>query len=1128
MARRRSGLPNLRILSKIAVQRLGGAARIFLIAACCVNWASAAASQRATIGGVVRVATGSSAAGAKVVLRHEESAFEITLRAGTDGSFEAVGLPEGTYSVVVTADGFGPFEIFGIHLTAEQVHRQDFVLRTFPALLSEGESSAGPTGGPTTRTAHGPRPAVRQPPPIPELAASTSVREVRPAQLVQGRSSAGFLPATGRPGSSEFHGAFYSYFGNDVLNARGFFGAKSRHRETNAGAFVGGPVVKNKTFFTYHYERLARRRDAQPGFGNSVPVEAFRLGDFSRLRTGRPVGVDAMGRAMYVGQVFDPASTRRLGGYPVRDAFPNNAVPAAHPLRSRVATGVLPLMDQPDRPGLEYNHQGVPFGLQAWRVDAPSHHLRLDHSFNGEVRAGLLLSRLSRPAVRNCGGPEGCRLRDPSAIEEYSGSGVYEDITTHHVRQQLDWVASKGLLSQLRFVYDEFHIIGHPLSAGGDWQSRLWGPGGNGLLVADAGLPSLNFTGVTRYSPMGSEWGSSGRLANHQYGIGQDLTWIRGRHTLKLGGEFRYHSYPLRGWASNVAGRFDFHRMQTGGFDRFGHNLAETGDPFASFLLGQVHATRFQIPDFPTITESFLAWGVLHEFSATRDLTLTLGLRFDYQSAIREQDDNMSTFDPAVPNPGAGGRLGAMVFAGHGPGRIGSRTLEDPPRDAFGPHIGLAYRLGDRAVIRGSYAVHYGVVPQGQITAVNTFGFRFDATATDLSNGQRAAHHLDSGFPKSAVVLPPAIDPAVGNGTSPLAVTKDRATLPRIQDWSLVLQRQVGRSSSLRLAYYGNRGSRLVADRLVLGPAANSNAPEVLELGADVLGALVTSESASDAGIGIPFTGFRRSAAQSLRPFPQMLHIGYMNVPAGNSFYHAFRASAERRFTKGGLLQLRYAWSKLTGMGAGLARPPDGLDSGPQNPTDTHSLERGLSADDVPQRLVALFTHALPSLRQGKAGLAGKLLRGWSVSGAIRVQSATPVNIVMANDLEPFLFNGQKRPNILTNRVRARLGSDFDAATDRFFDRGAFADPGQLRFGDASRTMDYVRGFRNLAEDFSLFREGRLGPNFKLRLETQVSNALNRVVLCDPNRNWSSASFGMAFAQCNSPRTVRVGLRLDF
>ena len=945
--------------------------------------------------------------------------------------------------------------------------------------------------------------------------------------------SGGFRATTGKPGTSEFHGAVYHVLGNDVLNSRGFFGVKSRLRANNFGAFVGGPVVKNKTFFAYHYDRLASRSGFRPGFANSTPVGAFRTGDFGRLMSGRRIGLDALGRPILAGQVFDPASTRSVGGTPVRDPLPNNAIPRSHPMRSQVSARMVPLLAAPQRPGLEFNVQGSHVGDQAWEINAPSHHGRVDHSFNGKFSTGFVLDRASHPVVRNCEGVAGCGVahdpvESPQMNRSYYGAGFYEDITTHRARQRLVWIASPDLLNQVTVGYDEFHIRGHSLSAGADWPTRLWGPGGNGLRADDAGPPSMSFTGITRYSPLGNEWGRSGFLANHSFSVADDLTLVRDRHVIRIGGEFRHHRYPFRGWANNVAGSFNFHRSHTGAFDEAGNNLPATGDPFASFLLGQVNSTKFQIPDFPTISERFLTFSVVDEFRVNSRLTVTLGLRFDYQSALRELNDNMSTFDPKVPNPGAQGRLGAMIFSGTGPGRTGSRTLDSPPVDAFGPSIGFAYRVGDRNVVRGGYGVRYSIVPHADLASVNTLGFRFDATVVDLSNGQRPAYFLDDGFPQASIVVPPAIDPSVANHTSPVAVPPDRATLPRIQHWSFSIQRQFARTASADLSYVGNRGSRLIADRRVLGPAANANAPAILGLGPSVLAAGVGAAGVDGSGTAMPYPGFDGSVAQSLRPFPHMLNIGYMNVPAGNSFFHALRTRVEKRFPGGALLHASYAWSKLTGMGAGRVRPLDGLGSGPQNPTDTQSLERGLSVNDVPHRVLAAFTHEVPLFRERRQGLAARMLGGWAVSGVVRVESGTPVNVVMANDLEPFLFNGQKRPDVVSSRVRIDHRGAFDAATDAFFDRGAFSDPGPLQFGTASRTMDFVRGFHHVAEDLSLFKDAWVSPKVKVRFETQLANIFNRTVFCDPNRNWSASSFGQVFAQCNSPRSVQFGLRLDF
>lgn len=1102
-----------------------------LLAAC---GAAGQAQPWGRIGGTVRHASGAPAANAAVTIAEAATGRSATVRSDGRGSYESPPLRPGTYSIRVELPAFEGFFREGIQVSAGSTYRQDAMLAAPRALhpgpgVAEGQPDACEAAG---GHSVGVPDRCRGAPSFPARGDFGEVRRDPGATAVAPPARGGFFASPAKRGSNEFHGALYHQLGNDRLNARGFFGEKSRFRQHRYGALVSGPVIKDKTYFSYHYERLSVRDGVQPGFGNSVPVDSFRDGDFERLIRGRRLAADALGRPILEGQVFDPASTRTVRGVPVRDPLANNRIPDAHPMRSRVAARVMEFVERPQRPGLEFNVQGNPFGSQVWALNAPSHHFRLSHSFTEALRSSLDFSRTSHPALRSCGGPNGCRaefdpIEYPGRNRDYYGSGLHEDVTTHHARIKLDWVASPNLLNQAIIGYDEFHVTSHSVSAGAGWPGRLWGPGGNGLLATDAGPPALSFTGNTRYSTLGSEQGSAAFLANHRFSVSESLTWVRGRHQVRIGAEFRHHRNPFRGWASNVAGRFNFHRVHTGGYDAAGNNIPLTGDPFASFLLGQVNSTRFQIPDSPTITDSAVSWSLMDEIRVTSVLTLTLGLRFDYQSAIRERDDNMSTFDPTVPNPGAGGRLGAMIFAGHGPGRTGARTLESPPVDAFGPRVGFAYRLGERSVVRGGYGISYASVSRAQLDAVNTLGFRFHATANDLTNGRRPAYSLDEGFPQSNIVLPPAIDPAIGNNTSPVAVTRDRATLPRIQQWSLTVQRQLTRSTSFDLAYAGNRGSRLTADRRILGPAANANSTSVLELGPSLLSAGAGPASASSR-VDMPYRGFARSVAQSLRPFPHMLNIGYLNVPAGNSFFHALRARLERRFSDGLQLRASYAWSKLTGMGAGRVSPWDGLGHGPQNPVDTQSLERGLSLDDIPHRVLAAFTQEVPFFRERREGLIGKVLGGWSVSGLLRIEAGTPVNVVMANDLAPFLFNGQKRPDILTERVRIDHDGSFDDATDRFFDPAAFADPGPLSFGTASRTMNFVRGFHNVAEDFMVYKDAWVNPKFKVRFETQLANAFNRVVFCDPNRNWSASSFGRVFSQCNLPRSVRFGLRLDF
>ena len=155
---------------------------------------------------------------------------------------------------------------------------------------------------------------------------------------------------------------------------------------------LGGPVVlgklydgRNKTFFFTNFDYTRIRSGVLPGFGNTTPIDAFKNGDFSALLTGQQVGVDALGRPILGGQIFNPATTRLVNGVPVRDPYPNNQIPAGDPLRSQVAAKIAALMVQPDRAGVSFNVAGNPAGDQTWELNARNILARVDHVLHAEL-----------------------------------------------------------------------------------------------------------------------------------------------------------------------------------------------------------------------------------------------------------------------------------------------------------------------------------------------------------------------------------------------------------------------------------------------------------------------------------------------------------------------------------------------------------------------------------------------------------------------------------------------------------------------------------------------------------------------------------------------------------------------
>jgi hypothetical protein len=311
-----------------------------------------------------------------------------------------------------------------------------------------------------------------------------------------GHTSGGFIEYTSKSGTNSFRGSAYEYFADDAFQKNGIFSKergldKTPLRNDNFGFTLGGPVIlpkyngRDKTFTNIDYTRI--RSGTLSGFGNTTPTDAFKNGDFSALLTGRQIGVDALGRPLFEGQIFDPDTTRDVNGIPIRDPFPNNQIPANHSLRSVVASRIVPLMVSPDIPGLTNNVAGNPAGDQTWEIDARNIMFRIDHNFTPNFRASHSFYWNRRPSIRNCGEVAGCTVQFDPELEsakntDYYGDGFFQRISTHHAHQQFDWIISNNLMNHSTVAYDRWFMGGNHLAAGANWGQRLWegtsAPGG--------------------------------------------------------------------------------------------------------------------------------------------------------------------------------------------------------------------------------------------------------------------------------------------------------------------------------------------------------------------------------------------------------------------------------------------------------------------------------------------------------------------------------------------------------------------------------------------------------------------------------------------------------------------------
>jgi hypothetical protein len=1023
-----------------------------------------------------------------------------------------------------------------------------------------------------------------------------------------GHTSGGFIEYTSKSGTNNIHGTAYEYFANDALNARGFFDAdcdaagnctprqKTPLKNNGFGFTAGGPFVipkvyngRNKTFFFTNIEWTRVREGVLPGFGNSTPIDAFKAGDFSSLLVplagggyqqavdvnNNPV-FDAKGRPVYVGEIFNPATTS-TSGTAVRDGYgfdpvtglpiagQANVIPSTDPLLSLASARISALMVHPDRAGIFNNVAGNPAGDQTWLMNSRNVEFRVDHNFTPNFRMTESFYWNHRPTIRNCGEVAGCTVDHDGATQpqlntNYYGNGFYQRIVTHHAHTQFEWVIRNNLSNHTTIAWDRWFMGGNPLSAGAGWPSILWtGTAGQnesipylginrdgGLMTTDAGPPEIDFTGDYHpgYNSIGDYgWGKFGFETNNRWQFADDLTWVKG------GAEYRWHQFNHSGWAVGAAGGdFRFDRTSTAGYDASGNFVPLSGESFASMLLGQVYSSTQTLPFYPSFYEGYVSPWINDEFKATNKLTLTFGLRWDYQRARTEAQNRYSTFDPTAPNPGADNIPGAVIFAGNCSLCSNRDTFEDPNHNAWGPRLGFAYLLNDKTVVRGGYGMYYSGISFAQFEGDPVMGYTSNPTVNNTSNGKFAAFQFDNGFPASdpacggpCIKQPPFIDPTIANNTSPLAVAKNGLTLPRYQNWSLTFERELSRNMRVDISYIANRGTRLTAPWQSMGIDANMNDPALLTQYPGLLGLDINDPAVVAAGITAPYTlctpvittnCFAGTAAQALRKYPQYQNIIWRDVPNGSSMYNALEVVVEQRVTRGLQFRVAYTYSKLHNDGSETGQSGDGRNVRIQNPACPHSCEWGLSDDDTPHVFLVAYTWEIPGAKRWH-GAANALLGGWNLSGVLRYESGRPLNIVMDNGaFGGLLFNPQRRPDRVkgTSAIAKQVGDFYNPITQNYFNTNAWSDPGANPFGNAPRVDGTARGFPTYNEDMTVFKNFVIREPLTMKFEAQFGNVFNRTDFCNPSTFWNGqgSTFGSVGTQCNYPRSIQFGLKFSY
>ena len=939
------------------------------------------------------------------------------------------------------------------------------------------------------------------------------------------RFAGGIINFTTKTGTNRVHGEAYEYFRNKVLNANNFFNNASglavpAFTQNQFGGNFGGPIViprlyngRDKTFFFVSYDGFRLRQGLPLLF--TVPTMAERNGDFSKLR-------DSTGAVI---PIYDPATTvfnAATGQYSRTQVGCNGALNVICPQNIDPTAKVLEnLWAPPNLPGAQFTSINNWAGNASEGGDTNQFTARVDQNISGKQRffTRYTINKWNNLAI------------DPFHTNAYPLQiGTPENYTTQQAVVDDTYSFSPTLVGDFELSYLREGYSRTPGSVGYDL-SQLgpnWAPLNNQVTFRT--LPVLAVSQIQDFSSQ--ETGSV--IVDHtdDWNFNPNLTWVRGRHTLKFGGSLWVSRYNYA--QTNIpSGLFSF----TPSFTAAGPFSPVGGFGFASFMLGD--AASGSALEVNQIASQLIYRAVYAQdsFQVNRKLTLNFGLRYNQEGPFSERFDRVSTFLPDAVSPLAQATglplkgAFALVNTPQRPGRNGY----DMSLTKFAPRFGFGYQLTPNTVLRGGYGLFW--LPTLSANTENPSSDPIDSFTTPLVNsidgGITPYNRLSNPFPKG-IIQPPGRNPNFQTlllGEGPGVTLANNPFYGYTQQWNFNVQREMPGGVFVDVAYAGSRGvhlpfigqlNQLPVRYMSMGQALFNSVPNPFYN-------LIPSISSLDTPT-VP-------AEQLLLPYPQYTGLS-PTQDAYDSRYHSLQLKIQKHFSGGQQVLVAYTVSKLitnTDSLTGWLEAGGTTEWAIQNNYNLRA-EESVATFDVPQRLVASYVLDVPvghgkRFLGGVQGVAGKLVSGWGAQGITTLQRGFPLFLGTASNLTG-AFNAGSRPDFDGSACPhgAALGGSAVSRLNEWFNTACYAQPPAFTFGNVSRTLPNVRtdGLTNF--DFSLFKNTTFGPEnrFGIQFRGEFFNLFNTPQFGYPGQTVGSSSFGVISSQVNQPRLIQFGLKFLF
>ena len=900
-----------------------------------------------------------------------------------------------------------------------------------------------------------------------------------------GRDGGAVINVLTKSGTNEFHGSAYEYFQTSDFNANDYFNKalaiqKTDYTKNIFGAAAGGPIWlpfydgHDGTFFFADFERQPYRSPGTADRG-AIPTSAEAEGNFQG---------DAL--------IYDPAT-----GLP----FPNNIIKSER-INSvaRSIAAAIPQTNLTSTATANY-YRSDPNNADDDRIAVRVDH-RLPH--NDSLFGRYQYQGQSQPKAGL-----------------FAGTILSGDVNNTATSQGIvfGWTHTLGssLMNESRFGWTRLNWVTSPTDAGRDINKEV---GISGVPIQqglNGALATINFNNSS-LSSFGGSYAEQDLNGTYQ---GEDtLTWMHGRHSIKLGGMYRWVFFKSAASSFAPNGEFEFDGHYTANYIN-GSPVTGTGNAFADFLLDlpdQARISDIHTNDYQRRAYSFF---IQDSFKLSAKLTVDLGLRWDYVTPVWEAHNRGAALNPltrVLNIPGFTGTLPDAVERQIEKGIIILNTSSnryfgiEPDHHDFGPRVGFNFLVTPLTVFRAGYGLYFGpeqLGPFGEPSPGFSVPFLHQDSVGVANNSPSTVNAItmSTGFPLSALSNP--ADPT-------LYAYAPNLRTPYIQQWNATVQRQLGSSSALDISYIGSKTTALYITQ-------DWNLPSI-----SVDGAVPYAQRQRFPGVDASGVLQSGSAIQ-----------GASNNGMGN--YNALGIKFERHVRNGLSMIGAFTWSHdiddITN--SGLSVGNNGRASYPQLQL---KLQHGNSDWDIAGRWVTGFQYELPLGRGKKIGsdlnrVANAFLGGWRMGGILTVESGPWYTV---NQNYDSAHNGficgtcKQRPDRVAgqNANRGPRQVAPNNSSVHWFNVNAFQQATDGTVGNEGRNTVVGPQFRNF--DTSLAKVYNLSNEARFQIRIEAYNATNTTNFLASSGSTSPSGFSLGnsnFGDLTADRggrTMQLACRFTF